>query len=147
MQVFTLFKVLKAALLFVREIWLRDRTFRQFVRENLSLIVSSLGFVIMTMMFMHVYFIVKDQEAIITKHENDHAALKSEYEPKVSFLTERMEWYRERYYELKAPKSNSPSAHKEPTPPQPRPKQPAEKPIANRPPPNDLVERWKRLSQ
>ncbi|QTH80275.1 hypothetical protein PA10_00075 [Pseudomonas phage pPa_SNUABM_DT01] len=151
MQLLALFKVIKAALLFVREIWLRDRTFRQFVRENLSLIVTSFGFVIMTMFFLHVVGIVKDQEAQLVENEHSMAALKKQIESEIPFLKEKLEWYRDRYYELKAPKQpakgNSPTAHKEPTPPPtPRPK-PVEKPTINRPPSNDIQERWKRLSQ
>lgn len=141
----TLFKVLKALFRLIREIWLRDRTFRQFVRENLSLIVTTLGFVIMTCMFIHVYFIVLEQEDVITEHESARAAMKKEIDEQIPFLTERMNWYRDRYYELKSKPPKSPDTT---GPPSPKPtKQPEDKPVIIRPPNNDLVERWKKLSQ
>lgn len=143
----TLFKVLKALFRFVREIWLRDRTFRQFVRENLSLIVATLGFVIMTLMFSHVYFIVLEQEDVITEYERNQAAMKKEIDEQIPYLKERMEWYRDRYYELKTKPANPMTTTGPPAPPKPNPKQPEEKPVVIRPPNNDLVERWKKLSQ
>lgn len=143
----TLFKVLKALFRFLREIWLRDRTFRQFVRDNLSLIVTTIGFVIMTIMFIHVYFIVTDQEDVIAEHERTQVALRKEIEDQVPFLTDRMNWYRDRYYELKTKTPDKPETTGPPVPTKPSPKQPEDKPAANRPPNNDLKERWKRLSQ
>jgi hypothetical protein len=143
----TLFKVLKALFRFIREIWLRDRTFRQFVRENLSLIVTTVGFVIMTLMFIHVYFIVTDQEDVIAEHERAQAAMKKEIEEQIPFLTERMNWYRDRYYELKSKPPAQPATTGPPVPQKPQPKPPEEKPAVIRPPNNDLTERWKRLSQ
>jgi hypothetical protein len=142
----TLFKVLKALFRFVREIWLRDRTFRQFVRDNLSLIVTTLGFVIMTLMFIHVYLIVLDQEDVIAEHERAETAMKKEIDEQIPYLKERMEWYRDRYYELKSkpPKTPTTTGPPEPTKPQ---KTPEDKPVIIRPPNNDLVERWKKLSQ
>jgi len=156
----TLFKVLKALFRFIREIWLRDRTFRQFVRENLSLIVTSLGFMIMTFMFTHVYFIVKDQEDVIAAHESREAVMQKDIDH-MDEIKERRDFYREHYYEMKArcpvPKQPSPQptaavetppvVPKERAPSKPRPKQPAETPAVTRPPSNDLVERWKKLSQ
>ena len=158
----TLFKVLKALFRFIREIWLRDRTFRQFVRENLSLIVTSLGFMIMTLMFTHVYFIVKDQEDIIAAHESREAVMQKDIDH-MDEIKDRRDFYREHYYEMKArcPVPKEPQPLKQPditeeTPPvepkerapsKPRPKQPAETPAVTRPPSSDLVERWKKLSQ
>lgn len=143
----TLFKVLKALFRFVREIWLRDRTFRQFVRDNLSLIVTTLGFVIMTLMFIHVYLIVLDQEDVIAEHERTQTAMKKEIDEQIPYLRERMEWYRDRYYELKSKTPQQPTTTGPPEPRKPQPKSPEEKPVIIRPPNNDLVERWKRLSQ
>lgn len=143
----TLFKVLKALFRFIREIWLRDRTFRQFVRDNLSLIVTTVGFVIMTLMFIHVYFIVLDQEDVIAEYERTQTAMKKEIDEQIPFLTERMNWYRDRYYELKSKPPAKPTTTGPPVPKSPQPKQPEEKPTVIRPPNNDLVERWKKLSQ
>ena len=67
------FKVLKALLKFILEIWLRDRTFRQFVRGNLSLIVTTLGFIIMSFMFTRVYFIALAHESTITEVTHKYA--------------------------------------------------------------------------
>lgn len=144
----TLFKVIKALFRFIREMWLRDRTFRQFVRENLSLIVATSGFVIMTFMFIHVYFIVVEQEDVIAEHVRVQTAMKKEIDEQIPFLTERMNWYRDRYYELRT-KPPAPPTTTGPPPPgrQPKPKQPEDKPAIVRPPNNDLVERWKKLSQ
>lgn len=148
----TLFKVLKALGLFLREMWLRDRTFRQFVRENLPLIITSFGFVVMTMLFVHVVIIVKDQEIVIAEAQRAQTEMKKELDEKIPYLTERMQWYQERYFELKsdsssiAIKSESPRSTVR-TPRTPRPKQPVEQQVATRPPSTDLVERWKRLSQ
>lgn len=143
-------KVLKALFRFVKEIWLRDRTFRQFVRENLSLIVTSVGFMVMTLMFLHVYFVVKEQEDQLLAAEQNQNALKREIEEQVPFLKERMAWYQERYYELKTQQCQPVVIRSEPkgapTPSSPPPKS-TEKSIAARPPSSDLVERWKKLSQ
>ncbi|MNP17130.1 hypothetical protein D3C76_1095540 [compost metagenome] len=139
--------MLKALFRFIREIWLRDRTFRQFVRDNLSLIVTTVGFVIMTLMFIHVYFIVLDQEDVIAEYERTQSAMKKEIDEQIPFLTERMNWYRDRYYELKSKPPAQPTTTGPPVPKTPPPKQPEEKPTVIRPPNNDLVERWKKLSQ
>ncbi len=98
----TLFKVLKALALFIQEMWLRDRTFRQFVNENIPLILAYSGFLCMTVLFGNLYVIVRDQEAEIERHSREHASLQLELEAKVPLLTEQVAWYKERYYELKS---------------------------------------------
>lgn len=150
MYFMTLAKLLKALGLFVKELWLRDRTFRQFVRQNLALIVTSVGFVIMTLLFVHVFRIVKEQEVMLGRYERAQLRLQKDLDTQIPLLTERAELYRERYEALKETLDTKPSA---PTtqvpkpPPQPRPKQPIEKPLPARPPSTDLAERWRRLSE
>lgn len=149
----TLFKVLKALALFLREIWLRDRTFRQFVNENMPLIFAYTGFLSMTLLFGNLYLIVKDQEILIEEHVRIQTNLQRELDVNVPYLTEQVAWYKERYYELKSSRPSTQVADKEPQagprqPRKPRPKQPPEeKQIVTRPPSNELVERWKRLSE
>ncbi len=150
MYFMTLAKLLKALGLFVKELWLRDRTFRQFVRQNLALIVTSVGFVIMTLLFVHVFRLAKEQEVTIGRYERVQLRLQKDLDTQIPLLTERAELYRERHEALKEtldnkPSTPSPQATK--PPPRPRPKQPIEKPISTRPPSTDLAERWKRLSE
>lgn len=150
MYFMTLAKLLKALGLFVKELWLRDRTFRQFVRQNLALIVTSVGFVIMTLLFVHVFRIVKEQEVMLGRYERVQARLQKDLDTQIPLLTERAELYQERYEALKKSLETT-----QPTPPsqapkppsRPRPKQPVEKPLPVRPPSTDLAERWKRLSE
>jgi len=150
MNFLALAKLGKALLLFVREMWLRDRTFRQFVHENLALIVSTGGFLIMTVLFTHVYFIVLDQEKEMNDHEERYARLREEYDDEISFLIEKMEWYRDHYFELKAPpvetarnhgpsrrSSQGPAKETEPTPK-------STAPVISD---DDVVERWNRLGE
>lgn len=98
----TLFKLLKALALFLREMWLRDRTFRQFVHENLPLIIVSIGFSIMTGMFAYLYTVARDQEEIIELHARRQTELQQEIDETVPYLTDQLAWYKERYYELKS---------------------------------------------
>ncbi len=150
MYFMTLAKLLKALGLFVKELWLRDRTFRQFVRQNLALIVTSVGFVIMTLLFVHVFRIVKEQEVMLGRYERVQARLQKDLDTQIPLLTERAELYQERYEALKKSLETT-----QPTPPsqapkppsRPRPKQPIEKPLPARPPSTDLAERWRRLSE
>lgn len=137
------FKVLKALLKFILEIWLRDRTFRQFVRGNLSLIVTTLGFIIMSFMFTRVYFIALAHESTITEVTHKYALLEKEVEATMPALQERLEWYRERYYEIKIPpeQTKQPPDDSKSTPTQ------TEKYMTPRPPPKDLSHRWERLSK
>lgn len=150
MNFLALAKLGKALFLFVREMWLRDRTFRQFVHENLALVVSTSGFLMMTVLFTHVYFIVLDQEKEINEHEKKYTRLREEYDYEIPFLTEKMEWYRDRYLELKAPPVESARSHgpsrrssqgsaKET---EPTPKSTA--PVISD---DDVVERWNRLGE
>jgi hypothetical protein len=148
----TLFKVLKALALFLREMWLRDRTFRQFVNENIPLIIAYTGFLSMTLLFGNLYMIVRDQELRIEEHVRIQASLQLELDNKLPLLTEQVAWYKERYYELKSnpvpaiTKEVSPGPSSRPTR-QPNPKAPGDKPAATRPPSNELAERWRRLSE
>jgi len=148
MYFIALAKLLKALGLFIREMWLRDRTFRQFVHENLSLIVLSFGFTIMTFLFTHVWVTAKEQEEQIADQERLYARLQDDYDTQVPFLTERMDWYKDRYFELKVQtKTTQPSWPATRRAPRREPTQPPDKPIVHRPPSNDLAERWKKLSQ
>lgn len=150
MNFLALAKLGKALFLFVREMWLRDRTFRQFVHENLALIVSTSGFLVMTVLFTHVYFIVLDQEKKIYDHEERYARLREEYDYEIPFLTEKMEWYRDRYLELKAPpvkstrspgpSRRSPQGTAKKTEPTPKSTAPV---ISD----DDVFERWNRLGE
>lgn len=152
MNILALAKLSKAIFLFIREMWLRDRTFRQFVHENLALIVSSLGFLVMAYLFTHVYFIVIDQEKIISEYEQKYVRLKEKYDNDVPFLKEQLEWYRDRYFELKAPAVNSdeqPSANKVmgPRRVQPKPSAPRPQPLSRKDADSALQDRWMRLSE
>jgi len=156
MQFILLAKALKALGLFIREIWLRDRTFRQFVRDNLSLIVTSFGFIAMTVMFTHVYVIVKDQEVLLARAEREQTRLQTKidgHDIALEEARERTDWYKARYLEYKDKVDNPPvMAVAEIAPavpkPRPRPKQPVNNPQAViRTPGPDIVERWKKLSQ
>lgn len=150
MNFLALAKLGKALFLFVKEMWLRDRTFRQFVHENLALAVSTGGFFVMTVLFTHVYFIVLDQEKEIHEHEKKYSRLREEYDYEIPFLTEKMEWYRDRYLELKAPPVESARGHgpsrrssqgpKKETEPTPKSTAPV---ISD----DDVVERWNRLGE
>jgi hypothetical protein len=145
-------KLLKALALFVKELWLRDRTFRQFVRQNLSLIVTSAGFIIMTLLFVHVFRLAKEQEVMLGRYERQQIRLQKELDTKIPLLTERADLYQERYEALRDSldtKPADPPPKPEPTkaPQRPRPKQPVEKPVTVRPPSPELAERWKRLSE
>lgn len=138
------FKVLKALLKFILEIWLRDRTFRQFVRGNLSLIVTTLGFIIMSFMFTRVYFIAVSHENTIKEANHKHALLSKELETSLPTLQERLEWYQERYLECKA----TPEDKKRPPDiPTSTPRPPPENPKVSRPKSSDLTDRWKKLSK
>ncbi|MCY1333825.1 hypothetical protein D9M68_17520 [compost metagenome] len=148
----TLFKVLKALALFLREMWLRDRTFRQFVNENTPLIFAYSGFLCMTILFGHLYIIVREQEAIIEEHVRVQASLQLDLDSKLPLLTEQVAWYKERYYELKSNPVPEVARVKTPGPisrpsRQPRPKPVEDKPAATRPPSSDIAERWRRLSE
>jgi len=150
MYFMALAKLVRALALFIKELWLRDRTFRQFVRQNLALIVTSVGFVIMTLLFVHVFRLAKEQEVMLGRHERQHARLQKELDTQIPLLTERAELYQARYLELKAHlETLQPSTPKpEPKPPtHPRPKHPVEKPVPVRPPSTELAERWRRLSE
>lgn len=98
----TLFKLLKALALFLREMWLRDRTFRQFVHENLPLIIVSIGFSIMTGMFAYLYTVARDQEETIELHVRRQTELQQEIDETIPYLTDQLAWYKERYYEIKS---------------------------------------------
>lgn len=149
----TLFKAIKALFRFIREMWLRDRTFRQFVRSHLSLIVMTIGFVSMTLMFTHVYFIVIEQEDIISDGQDKIASLQKQVDDEIPFLKERLEWYREHRNTSKDSLPPTREHHVPivpdpgPSTPVPAPLKPEPKMSTSRPPNNDLVERWKKLSQ
>lgn len=151
MYFITLFKLLKALGLFLREIWLRDRTFRQFVRQNLPLIVTTVGFISMTILFIHVFSIVKEQEYMLGRYERQQARLQKELDTQIPLLTERADLYQERYQALKDSLELVPPppqvAAVQPAPSRPRPRPPVEKPITTRAPSDEIVQRWKRLSQ
>lgn len=141
MNLLQLAKVFHALFLFIREMWLRDRTFRQFVRENLSFILVSVGFAVMTFMFVNLYIIVKDQEYQVKIYEqriNQYIAseekLTTEYQGKI-------DWWKARYDELKV------SPEKEPPPPtttKATPAAPTSRPTVKN---SKMLERWKRLNK
>lgn len=151
MSIATLFKLAKALFIFVREMWLRDRTFRQFVHQNLPLIVMSMGFVIMSVFFVHVYMIVKDQEAQISQYQFENSRLQQMYDTEVPVLREQVARYKTRYLEAIAEASHKPPAtpksKRTPGRPETPPPPSTEKPILTRGPSSDMVERWKRLRQ
>lgn len=152
----TLLKVLKALFLFLREMWLRDRTFRQFVHENLPLIVAYVGFSIMTGMFGYLYTVVRDQEVTIERYERRQTDLQRELDEKIPYLNDQLDWYKGRYYDLK---SNSPPETAKADPPRATSARgtaqkqksinppPGNNPVASNPTPGVLKERWKRLSE
>jgi len=155
MPIATLFKLAKALFLFIREMWLRDRTFRQFIHENLSLIVMSMGFVIMSVFFVHVYMIVKDQEAQISQYQFENSRLRLAYDTEVPLLREQVTLYKSRYLEAVAAASHAADPKPPPKPkhtpgkpinPPPTPTT-TDRPVTTRGPSTDLVERWKRLRQ
>ncbi|MNP88971.1 hypothetical protein D3C85_13650 [compost metagenome] len=147
MNFLALAKLSRALFLFIREMWLRDRTFRQFVHENLALIVCNLGFLVMAYLFTYVYFMAAEQKKVIIEHEQRYARLRDEYDKDVAFLTERMEWHRDRYLELKAP----PVKSIEPVYQKPTGTNKTHKPKSKSTTPDkselDYIERWNKLSE
>lgn len=157
MQLLGLLRFFHALFLFLREMWLRDRTFRQYVRENLSLILVSVGFAVMTVLFINVYIIVKDQEGQKAVSEQKVTLLEQHNKTlvdQVTELTERTKYWREKYLLIveNPPACVIPDAKPAPVKPEaPAPKVPPKPPQdstpAARPPSSTLVDRWKRLNQ
>jgi hypothetical protein len=153
-----LFKIGRALFLFIREMWLRDRTFRQFVHDNLSTLVASAGFLAMTVLFLSLYDIVKDQELVINRNENEYAILQREYEKEVASLNNRLDWYKNKYLDLLAstssttdsssgPRTRPVQIDQTPNTQPPTPPAPVSRPSRNQTTGIDLSERWRRLSQ
>lgn len=146
MNLLQLGKVFHALFLFIREMWLRDRTFRQFVRENLSFILVSVGFAVMTFLFVNLYVIVKDQESQIAVYEQRleqttlrETTIKNDYQ-------EKIDWWKARYEEKPqvAHLQSTPVATNTTT--QRTRRRPSDPPA---PPATSAVmlDRWKRLNQ
>lgn len=150
-----LLKLVHAAFLFFKEMWLRDRTFRQFVREHLALIVMGFGFVVMSGMFFNLYVIVKDQESAIAIKDSDIKHLSTQLstlQEDYRRLSGSADFWRDKYIELKDQKKPVPSEPAKPVQPPAVPKQPTPEKVpepsptpANRGPSTSLVDRWKRL--
>lgn len=151
-------KLFHALFLFVREMWLRDRTFRQFVRENFSFILVSAGFALMTLMFIHMYGIAKDQETDNARNEQKITHLETQLstaldsgESRRAELIKRLDWWRDRYLESleNNPQTSSPPPATKEMPNQPpAPSKQPKAPIpTTRAPSADMVDRWKRLNQ
>lgn len=148
MTLLSLMKLFHALFLFVKEMWLRDRTFRQFVRENLSFILVSIGFTVMTVLFVNLYVIVKDQENQLAiseqslTHANDQL---TDSAGKLSEQKEATDFWRDRYLAIKDEKSaRAPSQATTPMP-APDTSKPTPQPTT-RPPSKQFIDRWKRLN-
>lgn len=141
----TIFKLAKALFLFFREIWLRDRTFRQFVHENLPLIVMSIGFMVMATFFVYVSLIVMDQDAQLKQRQFEMTQIQRQHAVEMATRDDQVDWYKNRIIELQArPVAPAPAGRKPPD----LPRTPTtDKPTALRGPSPEMVERWKRLSQ
>jgi hypothetical protein len=142
-------KLFHALFLFVKEMWLRDRTFRQFVRENLSFILVSIGFTVMTVLFVNLYIIVKDQESQLAVSEQRFNHTNQQLtDASVRFKEQQdsIDWWRDKYLDLKDKQDKppvQPVAQRTPDPGKPKPD-----PVpTTRPPSAAFVERWKRLNQ
>lgn len=149
MTLLSLMKLFHALFLFVKEMWLRDRTFRQFVRENLSFILVSIGFTVMTVLFVNLYIIVKDQESQLAVSEQRYNHTNQQLTDITAQATQQqtdVDKWRDKYYTLKDERSK-------PVPPvftqkAPEPGKPKPDPTpTTRPPSAAFVERWKRLNQ
>lgn len=154
MQLLGLLRFFHALFLFLREMWLRDRTFRQYVRENLSLILVSVGFAVMTVLFINVYIIVKDQEGQKAVSEQKNTLLEQHNKTlndQVTELTERTKYWREKYLAIveNPPACVLPDVKPSPVKTEPAPvrvPKPVQDPTpAARPPSSAVVDRWKRL--
>jgi len=142
MPLLSLLKLLHALFLFFREMWLRDRTFRQFVRQNLSFILVSVGFAVMTLLFVNTYIIIKDQESQAALREQRITHLISQNDQLTEAnqqLTDSRDKWQGKYLDLKDSKGIGS------TPPPP--KTPQDPVPSTRPPTSTLVDRWKRLNQ
>lgn len=140
MPLLSLLKLFHALFLFFREMWLRDRTFRQFVRQNLSFILVSVGFAVMTVLFVNTYIIIKDQESQAALREQRITHLISQNDQLADTnkqLTESRDTWQGKYLDLKDSIGNKPAPPKSPQDPVP----------PTRPPTSTLVDRWKRLNQ
>lgn len=141
MTILPMLKLFHAIFLFLKEMWLRDRTFRQFVRENLSFILVSVGFAVMTVLFVNLYIIVKDQESQIAVSEQSLTHAKQQLEDSQGQLKEAKDssdWWKGQYEALRTQK---PPEVKAPVQPKPTPD-----PVpSTRPPSTNFVDRWKRL--
>ena len=152
MTLLSLMKLFHALFLFIKEMWLRDRTFRQFVRENLSFILVSIGFTVMTVLFVNLYIIVKDQEyqLAISEQRYNHASQQlTEVAANSKEQQDTITWWRDKYIALKEEQDKPPvptiaaSPNKTPAPGKSKP-DPAP---TTRPPSTQFLERWKRLNQ
>lgn len=162
MKALTVYRLLRSLGMLVREIWLRDRTFRQFVHDHIALLMAVFGFLFMGGLFLNVYFIVQRQEVIIAEHRATEQANKLE----IQFLRERVAWYRRRSTDVEVdefvpsaliqPPDTGPGLsdlafqdiapiQEQDTPKKPNPPIP-DKPLVHRVPNDDLVERWKRIA-
>lgn len=149
MTLLSLMKLFHALFLFVKEMWLRDRTFRQFVRENLSFILVSIGFTVMTVLFVNLYIIVKDQESQLAVSEQKYNHVNSQLTDMTAQAAESkdsIDWWRDKYLALKEEPSKRQSTgavtQKTPDPGKPKP----DPTPTTRPPSSAFVERWKRLN-
>lgn len=152
MTLLSLMKLFHALFLFVKEMWLRDRTFRQFVRENLSFILVSIGFTVMTVLFVNLYIIVKDQESQLAISEQRYNHTNQQLTEVAANSKEQQDtitWWRDKYIALKEEqdKSPEPAASVPPTKVPPPGKSKPDPVPTTRPPSAAFVERWKRLNQ
>lgn len=152
MTLLSLMKLFHALFLFIKEMWLRDRTFRQFVRENLSFILVSIDFTVMTVLFVNLYIIVKDQESQLAISEQRYNHTNQQLTEVAANSKEQQDtitWWRDKYIALKEEhdKSPAPVAYAPPTK-APAPGKTKPDPVqTTRPPSAAFVERWKRLNQ
>lgn len=138
-------KIIKALWVFFREIWLRDLTFRQFIRQHMALLLAWFGLIIMAILYSYTWSIGLEQNRTIERHMYTYNALEARHTEEVAELRQQVEWYRSRYYDVLSRQSQQAPAN--PSPNTPVPKTPNEKPVSTRPPSSDIVDRWRRITQ
>lgn len=149
MKILALFRILKALVILVRELWFRERTFRQFIHDNMAVLVVTVGFVVIFIMFLKTYLIVQEQNLELAGLKSTEKMLRREIEYLEEKLADRSS------IRMTTPDTPLPrlQAAEPPEDPKPKPEKPAPKkptkpiPVINRPTNVELQERWRRLSE
>ena len=149
MKILALFRILKALVILVRELWFRERTFRQFIHDNVATLVVTIGFIAVFIMFLQAYLIVQEQNLELADLKSTEKMLRREIEYLEEKLADRSSIC------MTTPDTPLPrlQAVEPPEDPKPKPEKPAPKiptkstPVITRPINVDLQDRWRRLSE